>query len=389
MNPSKQLAPAGLLSIAVAFGFARYGYGLFVPEFREDFGLSTEALGFIAAGAYASYLAALLATGALVARVGPRPLVVIGGLSAAGGMLMIALAQNTILLVIGVILAATSPGWAWAPFSDAVARMISPDIQSRTLSIITTGTTFGILVAGPAALVAGGAWRGAWIAFAVVAIAVTVWDAFLLPSGPHQKDDEDDAAEQPELKPRWFIGSSSTRLFAVAASFGFGGTVYWTYAVDLISDAGGFAESAGPIFWAVVGAAGIAGVATGDVMYRLGLRRSLVGILLALGIATLVLGAAPMSLLALGMSSVLFGASFMAMSSLLVTWNSIVFPNQPGTGFSATQTFLALGTISGPAVMGVFGGRIGMETAFIVTGILVLLTVFVKPQEDVDSAEND
>lgn len=101
MNQARQLAAAGLLAIAVAFGFARYGYGLFVPEFRNAFGLSTEALGFIAAGAYASYLAALLATGALVACVGPRLPVVIGGLSAAAGMAMIALAPNTPMLVAG------------------------------------------------------------------------------------------------------------------------------------------------------------------------------------------------------------------------------------------------------------------------------------------------
>ncbi len=84
MSRPRQLTTAGLLAIAVAFGFARYGYGLFVPEFRGAFGLSTEALGFIAAGAYASYLAALLVTGALVARVGLRLPVVTGGLSVAG-----------------------------------------------------------------------------------------------------------------------------------------------------------------------------------------------------------------------------------------------------------------------------------------------------------------
>lgn len=239
MNRARQLAAAGLLAIAVAFGFARYGYGLFVPEFRNAFGLSTEALGFIAAGAYASYLAALLVTGALVARVGPRLPVVIGGLSAAAGMAMIALAPNTPMLVAGVLLAAASPGWSWAPFSDAVARMIRPESQSRTLSIITTGTTFGVLVAGPAALVAGGAWRGAWIAFAVVALAVTVWNALLLPAGPHGKGGEEGRAALPELRWRWFIGPRSVRLFAVAASFGFTGTVYWTYAVDLVSRAGG------------------------------------------------------------------------------------------------------------------------------------------------------
>jgi predicted MFS family arabinose efflux permease len=382
MNQSRQLAAAGLLAIAVAFGFARYGYGLFVPEFRDTFDLSTEVVGFIAAGAYASYLAALLVTGALVARVGPRLPVVIGGLSAAAGMAMIALAANTPMLVAGVLLAATSPGWSWAPFSDAVARMIDAESQNRTLSIITTGTTFGILVAGPAALAAGGEWRGVWIGFAVVALAVTAWNALLLPKGPHCNRDEEESAAQPELRWRWFIGPRSMRLFAVAISFGFAGTVYWTYAVDLISQAGGFPPSAGPLLWTVVGITGIAGVATGDVISRLGLRLTLVAALTALGVATGLIALAPMSWVALGISAALFGSSFMALSALLVTWTSTVFPDQPGTGFSATQVFLAVGTITGPAIMGVVAGRFGMETAFIVTALLALLTALVKPKED-------
>ncbi|MEX2425155.1 MAG: MFS transporter [Thermomicrobiaceae bacterium] len=386
MNQSRQLTAAGLLAIAVAFGFARYGYGLFLPEFRNAFDLSTEVLGFIAAGAYASYLAALLITGALVARVGPRLPVVIGGLSAVAGMAMIALAANTPILVAGVLLAATSPGWSWAPFSDAVARMIDPESQSRTLSIITTGTTFGILVAGPAALVAGGAWRGAWVAFAVVALAVTAWNAFLLPAGPHGREGEDGGAALPELRWEWFFGPRSVRLFAVAASFGFTGTVYWTYAVDLISRSGGFTPSAGPLLWTAVGVAGIAGIATGDLISRLGLGSSLVAALTALGVATGLLGAAPMSWVALGISAALFGTSFMVMSALLVTWTSTVFPDQPGTGFSATQVFMAVGTITGPALMGVVAGRFGMETAFLVTALLALLTVLVRPREEVYSA---
>lgn len=392
VDRARQLGPAGLLALAVAFGLARYGYGLFVPEFREAFGLSTAVLGFIAGGAYASYLAALLVTGAVLARVGPRLPVVAGGLSAAVGMLMIAFAPSTTVLVAGVLLAATSPGWSWAPFSDAVARMVSSETRSRTLSVITTGTTFGILLAGPAALFAGGAWRSAWIAFAVAALAVTAWNAWLLPAGPHEAhgkpggEGPDDSQTMPRLKLGWFFGPRSGPLFAVAFSFGFVGTVYWTYAVDLISRGGGLPPAAGPLFWTGVGAAGIVGVVTGDLLARLGLRISLVVTFAALGVATGLLGSAPTSWVALGLSAALFGSSFMLISALLVTWTSNVFPHQPGTGFSATQVFLAAGTIFGPAAMGVLAGRSGLGTAFVLTAILALLTVLVRPKEEVYSA---
>jgi hypothetical protein len=52
----------------VTFGPSRNGYGLFLPDIRDEFGLSTEVLGFMASGLYAGYLAALLAVGLLPAR---------------------------------------------------------------------------------------------------------------------------------------------------------------------------------------------------------------------------------------------------------------------------------------------------------------------------------
>ena len=37
-----RLGLAGFFAIAVAFGPARSGFGLFLPDFRREFGLSTE-----------------------------------------------------------------------------------------------------------------------------------------------------------------------------------------------------------------------------------------------------------------------------------------------------------------------------------------------------------
>lgn len=371
MVGARHLGVAGLSAIAVAFGFARYGYGLFLPEFRAEFGLSTGELGVVASGAYASYLAVLLATGALVSRVGPRLPVVVGGLCAGIGMLAISLAPNAAVLIAGVLLAATSPGWSWAPFSDAVSRMVGRRHRGRTLSVITTGTTFGIVVGGSVAFAAG-AWRAAWLFFAVAAFVVMVWNLLILPSGPHGE-----AEERPRLSAGWFFGWRSARLFGVASVFGFGGTVYWTYAVDLIKRAG----LAGPAFWTVVGVSGIAGVATGDLIERAGLRRSLVAGMAALGAAPALLGLSSSSWVAAGVSAVLFGAAFMVMSALLVNWTSAVFPGQPGTGFSATQLFIAAGTIAGPAVTGAFAERFSLQAAFLITAVAVLASVAVRPAE--------
>ena len=56
---------AGIAVIAVTYGLARYGYGLYLPEFRAAFALSPTTSGAIAAGGYAGYCAAALLAGRL------------------------------------------------------------------------------------------------------------------------------------------------------------------------------------------------------------------------------------------------------------------------------------------------------------------------------------
>lgn len=159
MSGGVRLSAAGFVATAVTFGPARNGFGLFLPNFREEFGLSVELSGFIASGVQAGFLVALTAVGLVVSKVGPRFLVVLSGLSAAFGMALVSFASGVVALAVGVILAGTSPGWSWAPYNDAADRMVPARLQGRILSGVSTGTTFGIAAAGIVALTVGASWR--------------------------------------------------------------------------------------------------------------------------------------------------------------------------------------------------------------------------------------
>jgi len=176
-----QVIPAGSAIIAVTFGLARYAYGLFLPVIRADFRLSTEAIGVIASGQAAAYLLATVVASVIAARVEPRLPVVVGGLSATAGMLLIATAHTVWLLAAGVVVAGASAGWAYPPLSDAVARLVRTNGQSQAVSAISAGTSYGVIVAGPIALWAGPHWRLAWLVFAALAVVATLWNARLLP----------------------------------------------------------------------------------------------------------------------------------------------------------------------------------------------------------------
>jgi hypothetical protein len=80
-------------------------------------------------------------TAVIAARTGPRFPVVAGASSAAADMLLIAVSNGPGLLAAGVLLAGTSAGFAYGPFSDAVVSLIPEWEQARTYAVIPPDTT--------------------------------------------------------------------------------------------------------------------------------------------------------------------------------------------------------------------------------------------------------
>ena len=115
-----RVASAGIGVVGASFGMARYGYGLLLPDIRASYGLTSGALGLIAAGSYLAYLAASAAVGPLATRLGARRLVVLGGCCATIGMLLAGLSATPLVLALGVLVGGASCGLVFPPFSDAI-----------------------------------------------------------------------------------------------------------------------------------------------------------------------------------------------------------------------------------------------------------------------------
>ncbi len=390
MSKTTWLALAGLSAIAVAWGFARYGYGLFVPVFREEFGLSTETVGLISSAAYAAYLLAMVSTGFLVGRMGPRFPVVTGVLCAAAGMLLIATAQSLLPLVVGVVLAGSSAGFCLAPFSDAVAMLVEEERRGRVLSVVSTGTAFGLAVAGPVVLLTatGGfgndsGWRYAWATFAVAALLVALWNARLLPGEPYRQASAGSGAKDGTgvLCSGWFLRGGSAPLLGQAFSYGLITAFYYTYAVDLVRQSG-FGEAWGPILWSLVGVAGVTGVIAGDAVSRFGLGSCLVVCLGVLALSIGALGLTEGSWLLVVVCAMAFGASYLPIGALLVLWSANVFHESPATGLSVVLFSMALGSVVGPAVLGVVAGVFDLRVAFWCAAALTVLSIVLGPSSD-------
>lgn len=373
---------SGLAAVGVSFGFARYGYGLFLPSMRAEFDLSVTVVGVIGSATYVGYLTALVLVGALAERVGPRLLVATGCAAATVGTTLIGLAPNVPILATGLILAGTSAGWVWAPFSDAVDQMLPPDQRQRVLAILPAGTAFAVVIAGPLAIIAhGSAWRWAWLIFAVGALIATVYNLRVITAEvPHQR------SRPAGVDIRWLLRPAAAPLYLTALSYGIVGSVYWLLAVEAVAAGGGMGQHTAAVFWTLMGAAGTVAIFSGPMFARLSLATVQRLLFIALAVAIALLGVAPGMLVAVWMSALLYGPAFMAVSGLLAVWSYRVYPERPTTGFSATVFFLGIGTIIAPAIAGAIVDQYDLRTAFLLTAAVAIATVFARPKPSVTVA---
>jgi predicted MFS family arabinose efflux permease len=363
----RRVVPAGVAIIGVTYGLARYAYGLFVPEIRADFELGTTALGAIASGSYAAYLVATVLSGTAAERVGPRRLVALGGSASVAGMAAVAVAPTTAVLAAAVVVAGSGSGFVWPALSDALARLLPAAERRRALALTNSGTCYAVALAGPLALAAGGRWRAAWVAFAVLGIAATLWSAGSLPRGRLGEP-----GTAPPLRLGWLVSRESAPLLALACAFGATSAVYWTFAVDLIvGERGADPSSAtGRIFLTVVGVAGVVGGVAGALVDRIGLGRTISAAVLAAALAIALLPAAATTWAGIVPSALLFGSSFIVVAGTAAIWSVQIYGDRPAAGVAAMTFAFTIGSMLGPAGLGAVGEAAGLATAFYVAAAL-------------------
>jgi predicted MFS family arabinose efflux permease len=365
-----RLATAGIGIVGVSFGMARYGYGLLLPDIRRSYGLSSATLGLIGTGAYVAYLAATALTGTFAAKAGPRNTAVGAGLLAAAGMAVAGLSRSPAALAAGILIGGAAAALAFAPFSDAVAS-IAEDKRARTLSAINCGTGYGVAVAAPVAILLGANWRGAWLAFAVIALLASAWAARVLPRGR--------SVEQPAYGWRQAVCPRSVPLFASGLLIGLGSAAYWTFAVEHVTTAGSLDPAAARLFLGAVGVASVLATLTGDVVERLGARAAFIGAvsLEAAGIG--LLAAVPDAAFA---SALLFGAAYNAAVAVQAIWAVHVFAERPSLGLSAAMGANGLGLTLGPLGAGLLAGPLGIGAVLAIGAATVAAAALTAPREE-------
>jgi predicted MFS family arabinose efflux permease len=391
------LVAPGLALIAVTYGLARFAYGLFLPDMREAFDLSPSLLGLIGAGSYLGYCVAVVISLVYTSKTGPRLMAVGAGAVAVAGMAVVAGSPVAWVLALGILVAGSSTGLVSPPMAEAVARSIRHSLQDRANALINCGTSVGVALSGPAALLLTGQWRLAWTAFALVGLAVLAWNAAVMPreavqdEGESVEPDEDrteagDGSGRTRLSFSYLIGarvrSRSLPLFAAAFGVGFASAVYWTFSREIVVQTGNLDQTGSTLFWTVIGIFGLAGGAAGDLGWRFGLTPVLRGGLVSMA-ASMVLLAVASSVLPLAYTSAaLFGSTYIMLTGVILVWSVGVFRERPAAGLGAGFLLIAVGQAVGSPVAGALAGTTSPASAFFSFAVAAVLTACVKPHPE-------
>lgn len=374
MSPTLRIGTLGFALIAVCYGFARFAFGLFLPQIDDDLSLGPALSGVISGGSFAGYCIAIVASAILTERVGARAVAVGAAIVAAGGMAGIALTPSPLILAIAVVVAGSSTGLASPPMAAAVAAAVRKSRQDLTNSIINAGTSAGVALSGPIALAIAGQWRLAFGAFAVVAVALAIAAAISLPASSGGTG----AGGLPPLN------GPVLRLISASFLMGAASTAVWSFGGQLVSQQLGWGPTGTGILWTCIGVAGIAGAWAGTLVARFGIdpvHRTFLG-LMAAGILAVGLGNAPPALTLTG--AAFFGAAYVMVSGVYLIWGIQALPDRPATGLMIGFLMMAVGQTAGAPVFGLLMAGPGPVPAVVCFGGIAILAGFFRAKRVTD-----
>lgn len=365
MTPAVRVGATGFGLIAVCYGFARFAFGLFLPQIRMDLELSATLAGVISGGAFAAYCVAIIVSARLSERFGPRAVAVTAAGVATIGLLGIALCTSSIGLAVFVVLAGTSTGLASPPMADAVARAVAPKRRDVTNTVINAGTSAGVALSGPFALVFGEDWRLVFMIFAATALALGLATFVSLPA---------DAAKGERAGGRGLprLHANLVRLIAASFLMGASSTALWSFGGEIAQTRLGWSTHLIGMLWIAIGAAGIFGAAAGWLTARLGIntvhRLFLAGLVTSIGMTGLAFTTPSLTLI----GGALFGAAYVMLTGVYLVWGTTTLPDRPGTGLMVGFLTIAVGQTAGAPLFGLLMSHVSLQAAIWVFACLGL-----------------
>jgi len=353
----------------------RFAFGLFVPPIRDELSLAADVVGVIGALPLISFVLAALVAPLAADRLGARIAAMVSGSLGVGGLALISRADDALLLGAGVFACGVCTGLMMPALTAGMQAMVDRSMHGRVSSVMNAGTSIGVMVAVPAALLLAGDWRWAYKAFALLAALGVFASAVMLPAV--SRITPADAAPPPRVTALQWWRLARLSLFAFVMGFVSAG--YWVFAPDLVISKDALSPAQASGLWLAVGLAGLGGAIAADLADRNNpaITQALMLMMLAAGLS--LLAASPGQLPLAMFSAMVFGLAYMSLTGLYLMTGIRLLPGRLSLGPVLPFIAVALGQAAGSPVVGVLVQQLGYSDAFSAFAALGVVAALCSP----------
>ncbi|MDD2843494.1 MAG: YbfB/YjiJ family MFS transporter [Rhodoferax sp.] len=362
---------AGIFSLILVLGVARFAYTPLLPLMQQQAGLGVAEAGWLAAINYAGYLSGALIASRISSLVLKDRLYRIGMVLALVSTLVMGLSTHLVVWAISRYVAGLTSAAGMLLGTGLIMNWLIRHNHRSELGIHFAGIGLGIAgCAGAVMLFTPWLdWREQWFAFTALGCLLLVPALRWLP--PPDTSGLTTSGQKLQDQPP---SSLYLRVF-MAAYFcaGFGYVVSVTFIVAIVNQLPGLAGWGNLVFLAIGIGAAPACINWDFIARRIGDLNALI-LAALLQIVGILLPVVVPGLWAALLGALLFGGTFIGMVSLVLSMAGRYYPGMPAKMMGKMTLSYGVAQIIGPAVTGQIGAQLGSYNAglFVAAGVMAL-----------------
>ena len=393
MDQRIRVLSAGICSLILALGIARFAYTPLLPLMQQQAGLGVAEAGWLAAINYAGYLSGALTASLISDMVLKDRLYRIGMILAVLSTAMMGVSTDFTVWALSRFVAGLSSAAALLLGSGLILNWLIRHHHRSELGLHFSGIGLGIAGAAAAVFLMNHIlnWREQWFALTFLGCLLAVPALSWLP--PPDRSPVTRTGQKMEDAPP---GTLYMRLFMLAYfCAGIGYVVSATFIVAIVDHMPGLSGEGTLVFFVIGIAAAPSCVAWDLIARRIGKLNALIfaSSLQIIGIMLPVLSGGMIAALA---GALLFGGTVMGIVSLVLTMAGQYYPTRPAKMMGRMTLSYGAAQIIGPAITGGLAARSGsyvsglyLAAGFMLAGSLILLLLKAVEKREMHHARTE
>lgn len=382
--------------ITITFAFGRYIFAMITPDIVSDLNLDYEFIGRINALHQCAYLIFALLGGFLCSYVSVKFLISSSVILCGASITVLSFVDNQWVLLVIITIQGIFAATSWIPMVEFVSENIQEKNRGKSLGIISSGTSYGLILNGiliPVILTYY-TWQKVWLVFGIISLILGVIGVYWMYTLQDKKYQEKDAKKQIETKDqKHMIAKRNVTdgywrhyilLIMLLILSGLYLIPFQSYVVPLMQEDFGINEQIAGICWSLFGIIGIfSGLIAGILADKYSAKKAMI---IAYGVSVMAIAVIVIFRNAAGVlfACAIFGLTYNGIFGLHPTYVSrIMPPEKTAKLFGILNLALGLGSMVGNYICGYIKEASGSfildyQLMLVMSFLAVLICFFIK-----------